>query len=176
MTSQYIEAETEISVTYPAAPSGLSDDAAAIEPAVIWDRLEAFCNYRWSETVVEFTVNPPCAMQWQPPYVPFVVDLVNGEAATPDDFGAVALSSRSKVRCTIGGETPSETMLTAYRRLAEYFAATDDTPGGVSRYSFSVGDVSENWSRRADHMARAIHNSGAADLLRKYRKAGLAHV
>jgi len=167
MTSQYIESETEISVTYPDAPN---DDP------VIWDRLEAFCNFRWSETVMEFVVNPPCEIQWQPPYEPFTVDLVDGEAATPDEFGAVTVSKRSVIRCTIGGAEPSATVLAAYARLDAYMAATDDAPGGVSRYSVSIGDISESWSRRADHMGRAIHNSGAADLLRKFRKAGLAHV
>ena len=173
MTSQYIERETEISVTYPAAPAGAP---AGIANEVIWDRLEAFCNYRWSETVVEFVVNPPCEIEWQPPYEPFTVDLVNGEAASPDDFEAVTLTERCKVRCTIGGADPSETVMAAYLRLAEYMAATDDAPNGASRYSIDIGDISESWSRKADHMGRAIHNSGAADLLRKFRKAGLAHV
>jgi len=167
MTSLFIESETEISTTYPDAPN---DDP------VIWDRLEAFCNFRWSETVMEFVVNPPCEIQWQPPYEPFTVDLVNGEAATPDDFGAVTLREKSKVRATIGGATPSATVLKAYERLADYMAATDDAPGGTSRYSVTIGDLSESWSRHPDYMARAIHNSGAADLLRKFKKAGLAHV
>ena len=167
MTSLYIESETEISVTYPAAPN---DDP------VIWDRIEAFCNFRWAETVMEFVVNPPCEIDWVPPYAPFTVDLVNGAAAIPDAFGAVKLAEKSTVRATIGGATPSATVLKAYERLAEYMAATDDAPNGVSRYSIDVGDISESWSRKPDHLARAIHNSGAADLLRKYRKAGLAHV
>ena len=45
---------------------------------------------------------------------------------------------------------------------------------GVSRYSIDVGDISESWSRRRDW--GALGNSGAAELLRKYRKEGLAHV
>lgn len=176
MTSQYIETETELSVTYPPAPDGLSDDAAAIEPAVIWDRLETWCNFRWSEAETEFTVNPPHAVQWVPPFGPFVVDLVNGEAATTDQFGAVTIRDRSKLRCTIGGATPSETVLAAYRRLAEYFAATDTAPAGVQRYAVNIGDISETYSRRSDHLARAMQNSGAADLLRKFRKAGRGHL
>lgn len=176
MTSRYIESETEISVTYPDKPSGLSDDAAAIDEAVIWDRLEAFTNFRWSETVVEFVVNPDHEIQWKPPYVPFVVDLVDGEAATPDQFGAVTIRNRSKVRCTIGGADVSETVKTAYRRLAEYFAVRDDMPAGAQRYAVSIGDISETISKRSDHLARAMQNSGAADLLRKYRKAGQAYV
>ena len=173
MTSQFIESETEISVTYPAAPAGAP---AGIANEVVWDRLEAFCNFRWSETVMEFVVNPPCEIEWQPPYVPFVIDTVAGEAASPDDFGAVTLSEKSKVRATIGGVTPSETVNAAYLRLAEYMAAEDDAPGGVSRYSIDVGDIAESWSCKPDHMGKAIHNSGAADLLRKFKKAGQAFV
>ncbi|MEQ9260938.1 MAG: hypothetical protein RIG84_17765 [Roseovarius sp.] len=176
MTSQFIESETEVSVAYPDAPEGLSTEAAAIPAAVIWDRLESWTNYRWSETVTDFVVNPPCEVKWQPPYAPFVVDSVDGETATIDGFGQVILRSKSVVRCTIGGATPTETVNAAYIRLAEYMAATDDAPGGVSRYSIDVGDISESWSRKADHMAKAIHNSGAADLLRRYRKSGTAYV
>jgi hypothetical protein len=176
VTSQYIETETELSITYPDAPSGLSDAAAAIPAAVIWDRIEAYCNFRWSETVTEFIVDPPCEIEWQPPYLPFTIDTVNGEAATPGTFGAVTLSEKSKVVCTIGGATPNETVNSAYRRLAEYVAAMDDAPKGVTRYSIGIGDLSESWSRRADHMARAMDNSGAADLLRKFRKAGRGYL
>lgn len=167
MTSQFVMSETEISVTYPDAPN---DDP------VIWDRLESWCNYRWSETVMEFVVDPPCEIDWVPPYAPFVVDLVNGEAATPDALGSVKLAEKSTVRATIGGAVPSATVLAAYQRLAEYMAATDAAPKGTSRYSISIGDVSESYSRRSDHMGHAMQNSGAADLLRKFRKAGLAHV
>ena len=170
------ETEIEISVTYPEPPDGLSDDAAAIEPAVIWDRLEAFCNYRWSETVMEFVVAPDHPVMWTQPYLPSVVDLVNGEPAEPDEFGAVRINGRSKVRATIGGAAPSETVLAAYRRLAEYFAVRDEMPAGAQRYAVSIGDISETISKRPDHMARAMHNSGAADLLRKFRKAGRGHL
>jgi hypothetical protein len=177
LTSRYIESETEISVTYPPAPDGLSDDAAAIDAAVIWDRLEAFTNFRWSETVVEIVVNPDHEIQWKPPYAPFVVDLVNGEPANPDQFGAVTIRNRAIVRATIGGAVPSETVKTAYRRLSEYFAVRGRVPAGAQRYSVNIGgDISESISQRSDHMARAMHNSGAADLLRKFKKAGAAYV
>jgi hypothetical protein len=175
MTSQYIETETEISITYPAAPDDLSTDAAAIEPAVIWDRLEAFTNFRWSTTVMDFVVNPDHQVMWHPPYLPFVVDLVNGEPADPDEFGAVELAGRSTVRATIGGGDVSEAVKAAYRRLAEYFAVRDEMPAGAQRYAVSIGDISETISKRGDHMARAMQNSGAADLLKKYRKAGRGH-
>ena len=176
LTSRYIESETEISVEYPAKPSGLSTDAEAIDAAVIWDRLEAFTNYRWSTTEIEFVVNPDHEIQWKPPYVPFGILEVNGEPADPDTFGAVTLRNRSKVLVTIGGATPSPTVNKAYRRLAEYFAVRDDMPAGAQRYSVNIGDISETISKRSDHMARAMQNSGAADLLRKYKKAGAAYV
>jgi len=167
MTSQYIESETEISVTYPDAPN---DDP------VIWDRLESFCNFRWSETVMEFVVNPPCEIQWQPPYEPFLIMEVNGEPAEPDEYGAVKIRDKSIIRATIGGAVPSATVLKAYQRLADYFAAENEAPAGVQRYSVTIGDISETYSMRSDHLSRAMQNSGAADLLRKYRKAGIAHV
>lgn len=170
MTSLYIEAENELSISYPDAPA----DVDGSIPAAIWGKLESYVATRWSTAVVAFEVNCPCAVDWRPPYNPYVIDLVDGEAATVNQFGEVHLTAgRHIVQCTIGGLDVTPGIEEAYRRMAAYYASEDMR--GYSRYSVSIGgDISESWSRRRD--ATALSNSGAADLLTKYRKAGISHV
>ena len=168
MTSQYIETETEISITYPPAPSGVTGTV----PEVIWSKLENYCACRWSTAEIEFVVCPHGVLAWRPPYYPYTIDTVNGDPAEVNEFGEVTLSERSIVVCTIGGQAVTAGVEEAYKRFADYYAA--EPMNGVSRYSIDVGDISESWSRRRDW--GALGNSGAAELLRKYRKEGLAHV
>ena len=65
---------------------------------------------------------------------------------------------------------PPAAVSEAFRRLAEYMA--DDTDrAGVSSYSVNMGGaIQESYQRSAAHAARALQNSGAADLLRPYRR------
>ncbi|MBE9636550.1 hypothetical protein [Salipiger mangrovisoli] len=168
MTSRYIESETEVSITFPAAPSGVTGTV----PEVIWSKLEGYTTCRWSTAVIDYVVNPPCEVLWKPYNFPATIDTVNGEAATVNEFGEVTISERCIVRCTIGGQPVTDGVEEAYKRLADYYAGTSLT--GVSRYSIDVGDISESWSRRVD--LGALGNSGAAELLKKYRKEGAAHV
>lgn len=57
----------------------------------------------------------------------------------------------------------------AFKRLAEYMAE-DTGRAGVSNRSLRVGTaMEESYQRNPAWMARAIVNSGAADLLRPYR-------
>ena len=58
----------------------------------------------------------------------------------------------------------------AYRRLAEYIAAAPETPGLRSE-TLTIGGITSTQSRGASWLALALQNSGAADLLRSYRKA-----
>lgn len=170
MTSQYIEAANELSIIYPDAPDGVAGSI----PAVIWGKLESYVNSRWSTAVVEYQVTCPCAVDWRPPYYPFTIDTVAGDPAEVNQFGEVRLTAgRHKVVCTVGGLQVDDGIKEAYRRLAEYYGSEDLR--GYARYSVSLGgEIQESWSRRKD--ATALSNSGAADLLTKYRKAGLAHV
>lgn len=169
MTSFYIESETELSITYPPAP----DDVAGSIPEAIWGKLESYVATRWSTAEIEYVVCPSGGCTWNPPFRPYVIQTVDGEPADLDNFGQVRLSKRSLVRCTIGGQPVTPGVEEAYRRLAAYYASEDLR--GFSRYSVSIGgELTESWSRTKDKTALA--SSGAADLLTKYRKAGLAHV
>lgn len=169
MTSYYIESETELSIAYPPAP----EDVVGSIPEAIWGKLESYVATRWSTAEIEYVVRPMGCSAWTPSLSPYVIETVNGEPAELDEFGHVRLSKRSIVRCTIGGQPVTPGVEEAYRRLAAYYGSEDMR--GFSRYSVNLGgDLSESWSRRRD--ATALSSSGAADLLTKYRKAGLAHV
>lgn len=171
MTSLNIESETVIgSITYPAAPA----DVTGSIPEVIWERLESYVTTRWSTAEIQFVVCSPCRDRWRPPYYPWLVQSVDGDPAEVNDFGEVELQpGRHKVVCQIGGQPVTPGVQEAYRRLAAYYANPDNRTG-YSRYSVNLGgEITESWSRRSGD---ALANSGAADLLRKYRKAGTAHV
>ena len=171
MTSLHIESENEISITYPPAPEGVTDTV----PAVIWSIMENYVATRWSTSEAEFVVYSDGRCAWRPPFVPFSIETVDGEPASLNAFGEVMLEpGRHRIVCQIGGKAVTADVEEAYRRLAAYMA-DPDTRKGYSRYSVNIGgDLSESWSRARN--SSAIGNSGAAELLRKYRKAGIAHV
>ncbi|MDQ2067081.1 hypothetical protein Q9295_11895 [Xinfangfangia sp. CPCC 101601] len=172
MTSLHIESEAVIgAVTYPAAPP----DVTGSIPEVIWSILENYVATRWSTAEVEFVVHSPCRNGWRPPYYPWVVQSVDGDPAEVNEFGEVTLEpGRHKVVCQIGGQVVTAGVQEAYRRLSAYYSDPDNQKG-YSRYSVNLGgEISESWSRGRN--TSAVGNSGAAELLRKYRKAGIAHV
>ncbi|WP_415184398.1 hypothetical protein [Phaeovulum sp.] len=171
MTSLYIESENEISIVYPLPPL----DVSVSVPESIWKRMESYVACRWSTAEIEYIVSAPCAIDWRPPAYPWIINSVDGDPAEVNDFGEVTLQpGRHRVVCTIGGQVVTAGVEEAYRRLAAYYA-DPDTRKGYSRYSVNLaGDISESWSRRAGTDGLAA--TGAAELLKKYRKAGIAHV
>lgn len=188
-TNQTVMEQVELTdPAYPDAPAGLSDAAAAISKQVIWDRLEQFTNYKIGERSIRYRVLV-CQKQpyWIPAERPFVVTRIQtidaitedyvDKTVTPREDGAVRLDGLSLVTVTVGSTTAPPLFQEAYKRLAEYWATPKIGPEGSTRYSLSIGpDISESVSTVATHTARGMIYSGAADLLRKYRNLGAAHV
>ncbi|MEO1278956.1 MAG: hypothetical protein AAFV77_08375, partial [Planctomycetota bacterium] len=56
---------------WPDAPAGLSAGAAAIDPEVIWGRIEDWIATRWGEREVAFTVEAEGESCWRAPLAPF---------------------------------------------------------------------------------------------------------
>ena len=142
--------------SYPATPSGLSIPGAALDAEMIWERIEA---YTPLSPIASHT-----AEKWE-----------NGawvSTALPDGPVGLCLPSDGvfKVTAQVGDGTPPKAVSEAFRRLAEYMA--DDTDrAGVSSYSVNMGGaIQESYQRNAAHAARALENSGAADMLRPYRR------
>lgn len=168
------EAEA-IPAGYPAAPAGLSTAAAALDADAIWQRLEAYCRVRWTTREVVWTVEGDG--YWDAPLAPATLNTVEvwesgawAECIPPvSPWGGYDLPGDGPYRITAdvgGGDVPAAVM-EAFRRLAEYSAEIGSPADGFT----SVDDGGVSFERAATWAARAIQNSGAADLLRPYRRA-----
>lgn len=175
--------ETEADpASWPVKPSGLSAEADAYAPAFIWNQLERRIAWRWAERTCEWIIEGgPAAFEL--PLRPATItatEVWTGEgfeavtlAATPR--GGVFLSSAAEYRITATvGDTdpPPELMMQAYRRLAEYLGEVESepTPAGAQSHSIDLGGVKESTRFDPWRRARALDMSGAADLLRVYRR------
>ena len=152
---------------------GLTDDAA------LWQRIEAWIAYRWGERSVTWIVQGPGV--FSPPLVPYTIDTV--ERWTGSDFASTTLDPAPlgleleanvyRIQATVGStEEPPPAVESALIRLAEYVADDDDIGVVASRASANLGNgLTADYERPAVWRARALHYSGAADLLRAYRHA-----
>jgi len=175
-----------IPATYPATQDGLSVEAAALDPAMIWQRIESYIAHRWTARAVVWTVEGPG--EWEPPLTPATVSEVEvwDGTAWAEAFPAasalggydLACAGPYRITASVGAGTVPAAVNGAFRRLAEYSAEIDSNgmvPGHPSHSSHSVdigGAINETFDRPATWAARAMQHSGAADLLRAYRRAG----
>jgi hypothetical protein len=175
VTLKEIEA---IPASYPAAPADLSTAAAALDTDALWQRIEAYCRSRWTAREVIWTVEGEGA--WNAPLQPSTLNTVevweNGAwvectpAASP--WGGYDLPDGGPYRITAdvgGGDVPAA-VSEAFRRLAAYLADEPDR-AGVSSYTTGMGGaIEESYQRNPAWVARAMELSGAADLLRPYKR------
>lgn len=176
-TIQQIEDGPE---TYPPVPEGLSAGAAALNSAAIWQRIESYVGLRWTERGVVWVVEGPG--DWVPPLLPANVQHVeiwndiqwDKVELSPTPLGGYRLPEEGPYRfeATVGGGDVPAGVTEAYRRLAEYLAAEGSLPGGVTKSASVIGDLRVEAERSANWIAKALINSGAADLLRRYRRFG----
>lgn len=165
--------------SYPDTPSGLSTPAAALDPEMIWERIEAYTRTRYTARDVIWTVEGCEDEIWKPPLSPIASHTAEiwesgtwASTVIPDGPVGLCLPSDGvfKITAQVGAGDPPAAVSEAFRRFAEYLA--DDTDrAGVSSYSVKMGGaIEESYQRNAAHTARALQNSGAADLLRPYRR------
>lgn len=176
VTLQQIEG---VPASWPAVPAGLSVEAAALDPEFVWGRIEPYTTFRFSSRSVAWVVEGPG--EWVAPLAPATIAAVGGWTGTawaavalnPSPLGGYDLPGVGLYRFTgtVGGGAVPAPVSEAYRRLAEYFGAPNDSPPGSADFSSSIGPITENVSRQATWLARAMINSCAADLLRPYRRA-----
>ena len=166
-----------VPATYPVPPPGLSSAASDLDHQAIWERIEGYVSYRWSERQVVWIFRGP---GWFiPPLKPAVVD--TAEVWTPNGWetatlieapvGYAAEEETYRITATVGStEDPPSAVLEAYRRYAEYLADQAVEMGRVATSANrSIGDLSQSGERPATWHARALQYSGAADLLRRFR-------
>lgn len=159
--------------SYPAV-TGLTGD----ELATVWQRIEHYTAHRFSARTVVWIVES-CGGEWTPPLRP--VSALTARLWTGDGYAVVTLATapggwklpagRYEIEATVGAGPVPASVATAAKRLAEYLAEPSALPAGLRSYSANVGQVSETVSGDPARAARALQNSGAADLLRPYRRA-----
>lgn len=168
----------ELPDSYPEV-TGLTPPAAALED-VAWQRVEAYVRCRWTPRRVMWIVEGPGP--WSPPLEPAALEETEewsraGEWGAAEAVGApmgVFLRSTGPWRfeAEVGGGSPAPVVpvavLEAVRRLAEYLAV--EAKPGVTSEQASVGALTYAIRRDASWQAKALQNSGAADLLRPWKR------
>ena len=161
---------------WPAVPSGLSPQAASLDPEMIWARLEAYTCTRYTPRAVAWTIEGRAGEVFMPPLEPIVSHFA--ERWWDADWTAIDLLAAPlglylpsggvfRISGQVGAGTVPAAVSEAFRRLAEYSAQVGTGADGFT----SVTDGEVSVERAATWAARAIQNSGAADLLRLYRRA-----
>ena len=173
-----LKQDEAVPASYPAIPTGLSTDAAALSSTPIWQRIEGYVSARWTARAVIWTVEGPG--DWSPLLTPATITLAEqwkGTAwatVTPDAsaLGGYCLDDATyRITATVGSGTVPAAVNEAFKRLAEYLATRTSGMAGARSYSMNFGgDFVESFDRDPNWMARAMTNSGAADLLRPYRR------
>jgi hypothetical protein len=178
MMATTIKQTEGIPAAYPATPTGLSTAAAALDPDMLWQRIEAYTAWRYTSRAIEWIVEG-CG-EWHPPLSPATITTVevwrNDEWAvatvSPSPLGGYCLPGDGPFRFigTVGAGTVPEIINEAFRRLAEYMAASKRGSPGTTRERVTAGSVTVDKSRSASWAAASMANSGAGDLLRNYRR------
>lgn len=156
--------------------------------ATAWQRVESYTGHRWGSRAVEIIAEGPGLLE--PPLVPFILtqaEVWRDEAwqavtlpAAPMGFDLGAETYRLTGTAGVDEEAP-EIVREAVFRLAAFNANLSDhiqrlAPTEVET-TCENGDgqpVVERATRSAMTAARALQYSGAADLLRAYRRLGAA--
>jgi len=163
---------------YPAAPDGLSTAAAGLL-TVAWQRIESYIAHRFTPREVAFYCQGPG--EWHPKLEPFTLTKAEiwckgvWEEITPPDtpLGGYWLASFGpwKFSGRVGDDDADVPAIVneAVKRLTEYLAS-DPGQAGASSERVDITDIeSRSVSRSPSWMAKALQNSGAADLLRGFR-------
>ena len=147
------------------------------EPEV-WQRIELHCAHRWTARAVVWVVEG--VGHWVAPLTPAAVtsverwqdgawQAIDNPPATP--AGGLELNGTYRITATVGADNSAPAMvLQAAERLKNYVEADAGGAVGARAYSVNVGQMSESIRRDPAFMAQALHNSGAADLLRGFRR------
>lgn len=139
---------------------------------VIWQRLEHHIAYRYSAREVIWHLEAD-AGEWLPPLAPIAeITAVQGDEAPAEPqlgaFGYKLACGETTITATVGADPVPEAVAEAARRLWRYLKAESDIAPGVSR--MSSGSLAISISRREISPAMVLQTSGAADLLRAYRR------
>jgi hypothetical protein len=177
VTIQQVEAKPE---TYRAVENltALSDEVGGageivdgVDLRAVWERIETHIAYRYSERDVVWVIEGPG--EWHAPLAPAVIETIerwkdgdwnDADDVSPSPYGGVFLPGEGpyRVTATVGGGSPTvpDAVREAIRRLTEYVAAERPRFLRLARANGAV----VTW------LGHAMAGSGAADLLRPYRR------
>lgn len=181
-----LQQQEAVPAAYPDAPSGLSTAAAALNADMIWQRIESYIAHRYAVREIVWTISGFAGDEWQPPIGPLVSQTSERWDAgawvsvtiLPGPLGLCLPSDGTfKITAQVGAGDVPAAVSEAFRRLAEYSAEIGENGMVVGHPSYTehsakIGDaIDESFSRSPTWAARALQLSGAADLLRPYRRA-----
>lgn len=142
----------------------------------VWERIESYISWRFSSRTVIWIVEG-CG-EWFPPLSPTTLTTFERWDGTAWVTWTPVLSPRGyelgdgtyRFTGTVGANiNVPAAVSTACQRLAAYMAASAGEAGARSVQE-SDGRLSRTVERSESWTARAMQNSGAADLLRPYRR------
>lgn len=159
-------------------PPYLNDDFERfVNPKIVWRRIEQWITRRWASREVVYVAEGPGI--WRPRLIPFTVTTTERWADAewtactldPSPFGGVELPGAGPYRITgtagDDGKLP-EDIFEAAGRLYIYFRGI-----GNSAWNETAVYRTEGWQAPSSWAGKAIHLSGAADMLRPYRRLGV---
>lgn len=183
MTERTISETESDPAAWPAAPANLNepeylngDFERVIPHVLIWRRIEAWTARRWPARSVVYVAEGPG--WWQPRLYPFTVSTTERwedaawTACTLDatPLGGLELPGCGPYRITgtagDDGSVPDD-VDEAFARLYQYFRGIGNSAWNeTATYQSGDSQAVAGWA------GKAIHLSGAADLLRPYRRMG----
>lgn len=145
---------------------------------VAWQRVESHIARRFAERTVTWLLES-AGGEWAPPLQP--VQSLTAKRWDGSGYDTVTLASapggyrvlagRYEITAQVGDGPVPAAVAEAVKRLAEYYATHSGLPAGLRTYSAQAGQLSERPSGDANAAGKALQYSGAADLLRRYRRA-----
>lgn len=160
---------------YPALPDDLTDTAD--QAPGLWQRIEAYCRTRYTPRNVEWIVSG--TGDWNPPLEPTTLTTLEiwqdnawdrvEPYATPLGGYFLPAEGHYRIQGDIAGAEVPAAVWEAYRRLAGYlgdFLSHYSAP----RFKLALGDIDFSFTQSETRKARALVLSGAADLLRPYKR------
>ncbi|SNT37601.1 hypothetical protein [Tropicimonas sediminicola] len=160
--------------TYAHLEQYTGDMFPTLDPDEIWQRIEAYTAFRWSEREVTWIIEG--SGQWKPDLTPATVTATEVWFAdawapvelTPSAVGGYVFAGDGpyRITATVGGGTVPKAVEEAWRRLHEYSRGVADAYlGSQALRSRGDSETITGWA------GKALQLSGAADLLRPYRRA-----
>ena len=166
--------QIEGAVAAPLTHEGLSAETLA----ALWHRLEQFVAHRWVSRTVTWTVEGEGC--WTPPLAP-VTSITSAEVWERGAWSPLTLTEGPygyefdgdgpyRIVARVGASPVPAPVAEAFARLCAHASAEDRMPG-ASSFREQLGPSEIEVQRRPDWQGRILHTSGAADLLRPYRRA-----